>query len=152
MSKNQALEACHGKRTPPNLAIYLLMSKNNAPPSDWQSLTLSVPTATFQRLDHLRQELGYETMTQVAREAVEWFLRVRVAHEARAVTGLTPRLLEVLQWIGKGLSSKQIAAKLGISLKTVEMHRAHLMKSLDIHGVAGLVRFAIRTGIVRLDD
>jgi len=63
-----------------------------------------------------------------------------------------PRLRQVLQLIGEGHTSKQIAAKLGISIKTVEMHRTQLMKTLHIHGVADLVRFSIRTGLVNLDD
>lgn len=61
---------------------------------------------------------------------------------------LTPRQREILQLIGEGKTSKQIAAKLCLSLKTVETHRAHLMDRLDIHDVAGLVRCAVRLGLV----
>lgn len=64
---------------------------------------------------------------------------------------LTPRQREVLQLIAEGHSTKEIARKLDISVKTVEMHRAQLMTSLDIHDVAGLVRYAIRRGIVSPD-
>ena len=105
-----------------------------------------------QQLDNLRQELDYDSTNQVAQEAIEWYLRVRRVPIAQALAGLTPRLREVLQLVGEGLSTKQIAGKLGLSVKTVEMHRTHLTKTLNIRGVAGLVRFAIRTGIVRLDD
>lgn len=61
---------------------------------------------------------------------------------------LTPRQREILQLIGEGKTSKQIAATLYLSLKTVETHRAHLMDRLDIHDVAGLVRCAVRLGLV----
>ncbi len=64
------------------------------------------------------------------------------------VSMLTDREREVLQLIAEGLSSKEIAAKLGVSLKTVDSHRSNLMEKLDIHKVSGLVRFAIRSGLV----
>lgn len=64
------------------------------------------------------------------------------------VAMLTDREREVLQLIAEGLSSKEIANVLGVSLKTVDSHRSNLMEKLDIHKVSGLVRFAIRTGLV----
>ena len=64
------------------------------------------------------------------------------------VSALTDREREVLQLIAEGLSSKEIAAMLGVSLKTVDSHRSNLMEKLDIHKVSGLVRFAIRAGLV----
>ncbi|MGH9971414.1 MAG: response regulator [Pyrinomonadaceae bacterium] len=69
-----------------------------------------------------------------------------------ALEPLTPRQREVLTLISEGHSTKDIAATLNISVKTVETHRAQLMERLDIHDVAGLVRYAIRTGMVKLDD
>ena len=63
-------------------------------------------------------------------------------------SGLTPRQTEVLQLIAEGHSSKEIARRLDLSVKTVETHRSQLMKQLDIHEVAGLVRYAIRMGLV----
>jgi DNA-binding NarL/FixJ family response regulator len=65
---------------------------------------------------------------------------------------LTQRQREVLQLIAEGRSTKQIAQRLGISVKTVETHRSELMERLGIHGIAGLVRYAIRAGIVRPDS
>jgi len=65
-----------------------------------------------------------------------------------AASHLTDREREVLTLIAEGLSSKEIAQKLGVSLKTIESHRANLMDKLDIHKVSGLVRFAIRAGLV----
>jgi DNA-binding NarL/FixJ family response regulator len=64
------------------------------------------------------------------------------------VATLTDREREVLQLIAEGLSSKEIAGMLGVSLKTVDSHRSNLMEKLDIHKVSGLVRFAIRAGLV----
>ncbi|RRR76331.1 MAG: DNA-binding response regulator [Candidatus Viridilinea halotolerans] len=61
---------------------------------------------------------------------------------------LTPRQREVLQLIAEGRTMKEIAQSLQISVKTAESHRTQLMERLDIHDVTGLVRFAIRVGLV----
>jgi DNA-binding NarL/FixJ family response regulator len=61
---------------------------------------------------------------------------------------LTPRQREILQLIAEGRSTKEIAALLSLSAKTVETHRTQLMNRLDIHDIAGLVRYAIRIGLV----
>lgn len=61
---------------------------------------------------------------------------------------LTPRQREVLQLIAEGHTSRDIARVLKISLKTVESHRQGIMNRLDIHDLAGLVRYAIRKGLV----
>jgi DNA-binding NarL/FixJ family response regulator len=61
---------------------------------------------------------------------------------------LTPRQREVLQLIAQGCTTKEIARKLKIGLKTAETHRSQLMQELDIHDIAGLVRFAIRSGLI----
>jgi DNA-binding NarL/FixJ family response regulator len=61
---------------------------------------------------------------------------------------LSSREVEVLQMIAEGMPNKQIAAELGVSFKTVDKHRQHLMGKLNIHDVAGLTRFAIAEGIV----
>jgi len=60
---------------------------------------------------------------------------------------LTTRQREILQLIAEGDSTKDIARRLGLSIKTIETHRAQLMARLDIHDIAGLVRYAIRAGI-----
>ncbi|MDB5217115.1 MAG: two component transcriptional regulator, LuxR family [Myxococcaceae bacterium] len=67
----------------------------------------------------------------------------------RPLEVLTPRQREVLQLIAEGLTTKEIAHRLQLSAKTVDCHRAELMQRLDIHGVAGLVRYALRVGVVR---
>jgi len=63
-------------------------------------------------------------------------------------TTLTPREAEVLQLVAEGAANKQVAAELGISIKTVEKHRQHLMDKLEIHDTAGLTRHAIATGVI----
>jgi DNA-binding NarL/FixJ family response regulator len=63
---------------------------------------------------------------------------------------LTARELQVLKLIASGLSSKQIGVQLGISFKTVVCHRTRLMKTLDIHEIAGLVRYAITQKLIEL--
>jgi DNA-binding NarL/FixJ family response regulator len=62
---------------------------------------------------------------------------------------LSPRELEVLRRVATGLSSKEIGAALNISPRTVETHRASLMRKLDLHSVAELTQFAIQKGLVR---
>ena len=61
---------------------------------------------------------------------------------------LTPRQRQILQLIAEGQGTRQIAERLHVSVKTVETHRAQLMERLGIRDVAGLVRFAIRTGLI----
>lgn len=67
---------------------------------------------------------------------------------APAAAQLTPREREVLQSIAEGHANKVIATSLGISIKTVEKHREHLMAKLDIHDIAGLTRHAIAIGMI----
>ena len=64
------------------------------------------------------------------------------------LAGLTPRQREILKLIARGLTSRQIAGALGVHIKTVESHRTDLMRRLGIHNVAGLVRYAIRHGLI----
>lgn len=63
---------------------------------------------------------------------------------------LPQRQREILQLIAEGKTTKEIAGLLDISVKTVETHRAHLMDRLNIHDVAGLVRYAIRAGLISM--
>lgn len=70
--------------------------------------------------------------------------------EDDSLESLSAREIEVLQLIAEGFSSKEIAVKLDISTKTAETHRAHLMQKLNLHGIAGLTRYAIAKGLVKL--
>ncbi len=68
--------------------------------------------------------------------------------ESSTLEQLTARQREILQLIAEGENTRKIASTLGISVKTVETHRLQLMARLDIHDVPGLVRYAVRNGIV----
>ena len=72
----------------------------------------------------------------------------RVGAEPSPRDELTPRQREILQLIAEGRSKQDIAQTLGVSVKTVETHRDQMMERLGIHDVAGLVRYAIRAGII----
>ena len=71
------------------------------------------------------------------------------ASPKQGADSLSVRERQVLQLIAEGNSTKAIAARLGISAKTVESHRSKLMRKLDIHDTAGLVRYAIRRGVTQ---
>jgi len=76
----------------------------------------------------------------------------RLDREPGSLKRLTPRQREVLQLVAEGYKTKEIAQKLQISIKTVETHRARLMEQLNIYDIAGLVRYAIRMGLVTPDS
>ncbi len=73
------------------------------------------------------------------------------AREQSLLERLTPRQREILVLIAEGKTTKQIAGALDISVKTVESHRAQLTERLNIHDVAGLVRFAIKTNLMKME-
>ena len=76
----------------------------------------------------------------------------RLSADRALIERLTPRQREILQLIAERHATKEIAVILNISVKTVETHRAQLMQRLNIHDVPGLVRFAIRAGLVSLEE
>jgi len=86
----------------------------------------------------------------ISRQVIEVFLG-HLGEQADPLDQLTPRQREILQLIAEGHSSKQIAHRLDASVKTIESHRASLMERLGIHDIAGLVRYAIRQGLVSPD-
>jgi len=88
---------------------------------------------------------------KISKHVVESFLQEDQT-AAGPLEGLTARQREILQLVAEGRSTKEIAGVLDVSVKTVETHRARIMERLDIHDVAGLVRFAIRAGLVSPDD
>jgi len=65
---------------------------------------------------------------------------------------LTPRQREILQLVAEGNTTKQIASMLNISIKTVETHRRHIMDAIDERDVTGMVRFAIRMGMISTEN
>lgn len=75
----------------------------------------------------------------------------RLRREEQPGDLLTPRQREVLKLVAEGQSTKEIARQLDLSVKTVDSHRSQLMKLLDIHEVTGLVRYAMRAGLITSD-
>lgn len=78
--------------------------------------------------------------------------RVRAPSGGPPASRLTQRQREVLQLIAEGRTTKQIAATLHLSPKTVETHRRQVMERLAVHDIAGLVRYAVRVGLVSADS
>ena len=83
----------------------------------------------------------------ISRGVIDSYLG-RVEGKQSPLDQLMPRQREILQLIAEGKSTKEIAYTLNVSVKTVETHRAQLMDRLDIHDVAGLVRYAMRVGLI----
>ena len=71
-----------------------------------------------------------------------------VSGAAAPCEALAPRERQVLQLVAEGNTSKEIASQLGLSVKTVDSYRARVMEKLDVHETAGLVRYAIRHGVI----
>lgn len=84
----------------------------------------------------------------VSRHVIDSCVRQPAGDDVRLLESLSPRQREILQMIAEGRSTKEIANILDVSVKTVETHRAQLADRLRIRDVAGLVRYAIRVGIV----
>ncbi|HSA84559.1 MAG TPA: response regulator transcription factor [Nitrospira sp.] len=84
----------------------------------------------------------------VAKYAIEAY-REKSDGPAGPLARLSMRQREILQLIAEGQTTKDIAQRLNLSVKTIETHRSQLMERLDIHDVPGLVRFAIRVGLIQ---
>jgi len=87
---------------------------------------------------------------RVSRQVVQSY--VRPPNAETGLAALSPRQREILKAVAGGRTTKQIAYDLGLSIKTIETHRAQIMERLDIHDVAGLVRFSIRIGLISVHD
>jgi DNA-binding NarL/FixJ family response regulator len=87
----------------------------------------------------------------VSRAVVDGYVN-RTAGDSGSDEVLTPRQKQILEFIAKGLGTKEIAFELDLSVKTVETHRAMLMERLGIRDVAGLTRYAIRQGLISPDE
>jgi RNA polymerase sigma factor (sigma-70 family) len=82
-----------------------------------------------------------DTMTHPGREAIR-----------STLSDLTPRQREVLQLVGEGKNTKDIAALLNVSVKTIEFHKTRIMQQLDLHSTPALIRFAIAEGLVSAES
>lgn len=106
----------------------------------------SASTDLYRAIDAVRAGTSYLSPT-ITQQLVDALARPTEAGSS-GISTLTEREQQVLRLVAEGLSSREIAADLGLSLKTVDSHRSNLMEKLDIHKVSGLVRFAIRAGLV----
>jgi DNA-binding NarL/FixJ family response regulator len=88
---------------------------------------------------------------RIADVVVEDYVRHLPRAEPSAFAALTPREREVLQLLAEGKATKQAAACLHVSVKTVETHRRQIMSKLDIHSVAELTKYAIREGLTSVE-
>jgi DNA-binding NarL/FixJ family response regulator len=111
-------------------------------------LTLPLSESTLQRLEDLQRERGSSSLEGIVQEAIERYLQLQGKKDVAVLARLTPRQHEVLRLIAEGHKTREIAHRLNISVKTVEMHRAQLMEALDLHNIVEVVRFAVRTGVV----
>ncbi|MEM6639604.1 MAG: response regulator transcription factor [Pseudomonadota bacterium] len=100
-------------------------------------------------------EKAIHTVARGERYLSDGAIRERLEHQINTARGmrdplerLTPRQREILQLVVEGKKTREIAELLNVSVKTVETHRAQLMDRLGIHDVAGLVRYAIRNGLI----
>ncbi len=87
---------------------------------------------------------------EVAGTVVEEYVRRSPSGDTSAFSVLTVREREVLQLLAEGLSTKNIAAHLHVSVKTIETHRQHIMEKLDTHNIADLIKYAVREGLTSL--
>jgi DNA-binding NarL/FixJ family response regulator len=96
-------------------------------------------------VDSLRQHRPHFT-SKVARMVLQGFLRA--SKEGGTAEPLTARERTIIQLLAEGKSNKEVAAELGISVKTAETHRANIMRKLDLHSTSDLVRYAVRNRII----
>src|SRR6202011_2805390 len=87
----------------------------------------------------------------ISRTVINDYLQ-RVGGPISPLEQLTPRQREILQLVAEGKNTKEIASDLDISVKTVESNRLQLMERLNIHDIPGLVRYAIRSGLVSAEQ
>ncbi len=85
---------------------------------------------------------------EIAGVVVQEFVQMKKNAES---VELTPKERQVLQLIAEGISTKEIASKLNLSIPTIDTHRQHIMAKLNIHSVAELTKYAIRTGLTSLE-
>lgn len=88
----------------------------------------------------------------LSERAIAAYMQKTEASPVNPYETLTPREREVFQLVVQGLSNNEISAKLSLSPRTVEIHRGNMMRKLDLHNQVDLIRFAIKKGILTLDD
>lgn len=107
------------------------------------------PTELEKAIRSVRDGQTYLSQS-ISKIVIQNYLHLAGTNNQPEDPSLTPRQLDVLRLIAHGLTTKQIAATLKISVKSVETHRTMMMNKLDIHNVAGLVRYAVHKGLISL--
>lgn len=158
MPSINGLEAtrCLGKTSPATHVIILSMHASEE--YVWQALRAGARGYLLKGASLAELELAIKAVAEdqiylspaISRSLIEDYLHTTGGGEHRPAENLTPRQREILQLIAEGKSTKQIALGLKISVKTVDTHRSLLMKRLNVHDVAGLVRYAVKIGLVSL--
>jgi DNA-binding NarL/FixJ family response regulator len=99
-------------------------------------------------IDSLRQHKSFLTSSVAEFVLDDYVRRADSAKDELTMVALTAREREIVQLVAEGQSIKEAAAKLGLSVKTIESHRANIMKKLRLRSVSDIVRYAIRNKIV----
>ena len=87
-----------------------------------------------------------------AEEVIREFVgKKRESRKKRPLTALTAREQQVLRLIAEGMSNKEVAKALSISVRTVEHHRLNIMRKLDVSNVAGLIKYAVKAKLISVD-
>jgi DNA-binding NarL/FixJ family response regulator len=136
----------------------LILSMHKSEEYVWQALRAGAVGYLLKDADVAELTLAITAVTRgetylsppISKHLIREYVQ-RVGGEAPVLERLTPRQREILQLIAEGYTTKAIAQRLGLGIKTVETHRVQMMERLDIHDIAGLVRYAIRMGLVLPD-
>jgi DNA-binding NarL/FixJ family response regulator len=157
MPKLNGLEAIQMIKKLPDIQVIVLSMHTNKE-YVWQALRAGasgyvIKDADVDELEFairmVKQEQVYLS-PQISKQVVQQYLGR--PDELTDFERLTPRQRQILQLVAEGYTTKQIAEELHLGVKTVETHRTQLMQQLDIHDVTGLVRYAIRMGLVNLEE
>lgn len=158
MSYINGLEAtCRLKEIAPDVKIIILSSRHKTDYL-WQVMRAGANGYLIKDAEIEELRLGIRTVMRgqlyispfiLSSVVSDYLVRTKkqFSHEKLGV-----RQREILQMIAQGFTNREISAKLGITTKTTETHRAQLMKHLEVQNTAGLVRYAVRIGLVLPDE
>ena len=138
----------------PNVRV-IILSMHTSEEYVWKALQAGATGYLLKDAEPAELDLAIKTVlsgqiyltASVSKQVVEAYMQ-RMGGESTVADVLTPRQREVLQLIAEGKALKEIAQILHVSVKTVESHRTLLMDRLNIHDTAGLVRYAMRRGMI----
>lgn len=138
----------------PNVRV-IILSMHTSEEYVWKALQAGAVGYLLKDTDASELDLAIKTVmngktyltSSLSKQALETYMQ-RLGGESTIADVLTPRQREVLQLIAEGKALKEIAGILKLSVKTIETHRTLLMERLDIHDTAGLVRYAMRRGMI----